>query len=99
MILIGCQQQASLVASEVTQNAAIRISGRLDAAEAERAEYGWLSPQARSRARLLTQGRVLVSQPSVPTALAVELPFPPWATAHREVARAEGVARAVATFA
>ncbi len=99
VILIGCQQQASLVAPEVTQNAAIRISGRLDAAEAERAEYGWLSPQARSRARLLTQGRVLVSQPSVPTALAVELPFPPWATAHREVARAEGVARAVATFA
>ena len=42
---------------------------------------------------------MLVSQPSVPTPLAVELPFPPWATAHREVARAEGVARAVATFA
>jgi DNA helicase HerA-like ATPase len=98
VILVGCQQQASLVAPEVTQNAAIRISGRLDPAEAERAEYGWLSPQARSRARLLTQGRVLVSQPSVPTALAVELPFPPWATAHREVPRAEGAARALAAF-
>ena len=36
VILIGAQQQASLVAPEVTQNAAIRIAGRLDAAEAER---------------------------------------------------------------
>ncbi len=88
VILIGCQQQASLVAPEVTQNAAIRIAGRLDAAEAERGEYGWLTPQARMRARLLRQGRVLVSQPSVPTALAVELPFPPWATTFREVDRA-----------
>ena len=66
VILIGAQQQASLVASEVTQNAAVRISGRLDPAEAERPEYGWLSPQARARARLLMQGRVLLSQPSVP---------------------------------
>ena len=38
VILIGAQQQASLVASEVTQNAAVRISGRLDPAEAERPE-------------------------------------------------------------
>ena len=89
VILIGCQQQASLVAPEVTQNAAIRIAGRLDAAEAERGEYGWLTPQARMRARLLRQGRVLVSQPSVPTALAVELPFPPWATTFREVQRTD----------
>ena len=51
VILIGAQQQASLVASEVTQNAAIRIAGRLDAAEAERAEYGWmLPPRAPARA-------------------------------------------------
>ena len=44
VILVGAQQQASLVASEITQNAAIRIAGRLDAAEAERSEYGWLGP-------------------------------------------------------
>jgi DNA helicase HerA-like ATPase len=98
VILIGCQQQASLVAPEVTQNAAVRISGRLDPAEAERAEYGWLGPAARARARLLTQGRVIVSQPSVPAALPVELPFPPWATAAREVDRAAGARRALATF-
>ncbi|MFN8111009.1 MAG: ATP-binding protein [Thermoleophilia bacterium] len=98
VILIGAQQQASLVAPEVTQNAAIRISGRLDPAEAERSEYGWLSPAARARARLLMQGRVLVSQPSVPAPLAVEIPFPPWATAAGEVAHAERAQDAVARF-
>lgn len=98
VILIGAQQQASLVAPEVTQNAAVRISGRLDPAEAERAEYGWLSPQARQRARLLMQGRVLLSQPSVPAPLAVEIPFPPWATAAGEVSGAERGARALAKF-
>lgn len=76
VILVGAQQQASLVAPEVTQNAAVRISGRLDPAEAERSEYGWLSPAARARARLLMQGRVMVSQPSVPAPLTVEIPVP-----------------------
>jgi uncharacterized protein len=98
VILIGAQQQASLVAGEVTQNAAIRIAGRLDPAEAERSEYGWLTPAARARARLLRQGRVLVSQPSVPTSLAVELPFPPWATNQDEVAHRDGAREAIAAF-
>lgn len=98
VILVGAQQQASLVAPEITQNAAVRISGRLDPAEAERPEYGWLTPAARARARLLMQGRMMVSQPSVPTALAVELPFPPWATREGEVSAAPGAGRAVSTF-
>ena len=98
VILIGCQQQASLVAPEVTQNAAIRIAGRLDPAEAERSEYGWLTPSARLRARLLRQGRVLVSQPSVPTALAVELPFPPWATTADEVDVTSDAKAAISRF-
>ena len=98
VILIGAQQQASLVASEITQNAAIRIAGRLDAAEAERSEYGWLGPAARTRARLLMQGRVLVSQPSVPAPIAVEIPFPPWATTSREVSDPTGAAAAIAEF-
>ena len=98
VILVGAQQQASLVAPEITQNAAVRLSGRLDPAEAERPEYGWLTPAARARARLLMQGRMMVSQPSVPTSLAVELPFPPWATREGEVAADEGAARAVTTF-
>ncbi|MGD9695570.1 MAG: ATP-binding protein [Thermoleophilia bacterium] len=98
VILVGAQQQASLVAPEVTQNAAIRIAGRLDAAEAERSEYGWLGTAARARARLLMQGRVLVSQPSVPAPIAVEVPFPPWATTHGEVSRTAAGEAAIARF-
>jgi DNA helicase HerA-like ATPase len=98
VILIGAQQQASLVAPEVTQNAAVRVSGRLDPAEAERPEYGWLTPAARARARLLMQGRMMVSQPSVPTALAVELPFPPWATREGEVSSESRAASAFAKY-
>jgi DNA helicase HerA-like ATPase len=96
VILIGAQQQASLVASEITQNAAIRIAGRLDAAE--RSEYGWLGPAARARARLLMQGRVLLSQPSVPAPIAVEIPFPPWATTSGEVSRAVLADAAISEF-
>lgn len=98
VILVGAQQQASLVAPEVTQNAAIRISGRLDPAEAERSEYGWLSPAARARARLLMQGRVIVSQPSVPAPLTVEIPFPAWATAIGEAVPARTEGDAVSMF-
>jgi hypothetical protein len=61
-------------------------------------EKSLLSPAARARARLLRQGRVLVSQPSVPTALAVELPFPPWATNQDEVAHRDGAREAIAAF-
>ena len=86
VLLVGAQQSASRVAPEVLENASIRISGRLDAAEAERAEYGWMLPSTRARARLLKPGTMVVSQPAVPVPLVVTFPFPPWATRREEVA-------------
>ena len=86
VLLVGAQQTASRVASEVLENASIRVAGRLDAAEAERAEYGWMLPSTRARARLLKPGTMVVSQPSVPVPLVVTFPFPPWATRKEEVA-------------
>jgi len=86
VLLVGAQQTASKVASEVMENAAIRVSGRLDAAEAERAEYGWMMPSTRARARLLKPGTMVVSQPSIPVPLVVTFPFPPWATRKEEAA-------------
>jgi hypothetical protein len=41
---------------------------------------------------------VLVSQPSVPVPIAVEIPFPPWATTSGEVSRAALAASAIAEF-
>ncbi len=86
VLLVGAQQTASRVAPEVLENAAIRVTGRLDAAEAERAEYGWMLPSTRARARLLKPGTMVLSQPSIPVPLVVEFPFPPWATRKEEVA-------------
>ena len=85
VLLVGAQQSASRVASEVMENAAIRVAGRLDAAEAERSEYGWMLPSTRARARLLKPGTMVLSQPALPVPLVVEFPFPAWATRKEEV--------------
>ena len=44
VILIGAQQTASEVERRILANCAIGVAGRLDAAEAERPEYGFLPP-------------------------------------------------------
>ena len=89
VLLVGAQQTASRVAPEVLENAALRVAGRLDAAEAERAEYGWMLPSTRARARLLKPGTMVISQPSIPVPLVVDFPFPPWATRTEEVAEGD----------
>ena len=61
------------------------VAGRLDAAEAERSEYGWMLPSTRARARLLKPGTMVLSQPAIPVPLVVDFPFPPWATRKEEV--------------
>lgn len=85
VLLVGAQQSASRVAQEVMENAAIRVAGRLDAAEAERSEYGWMLPSTRARARLLKPGTMVVSQPAIPVPIVATFPFPPWATRAEEV--------------
>ncbi len=85
VLLVGAQQTASRVAPEVIENAAIRVAGRLDAAEAQRAEYGWMLPSTRARARLLKPGTMVVSQPAIPVPLVLTFPFPSWATRREEV--------------
>lgn len=83
-ILIGAQQTASEVERRIVANPAFRIVGRLDAAEAERAEYGFLPPTLRQRAAILTSGRMIVSQPDIPTPVPVRFPMPAWATRAEE---------------
>ena len=85
VLLVGAQQTASRVAPEVLENAALRVAGRLDAAEAERPEYGWMLPSTRARARLLKPGTMVLSQPAIPVPLVLTFPFPPWATRQEEV--------------
>jgi uncharacterized protein len=86
VILIGAQQTASEVERRVVANCAIRVVGRLDPAEAERAEYGFLSAAARQRAAILKPGSMLLQQPQIPVPLQIRFPFPSWATRVSEVA-------------
>lgn len=80
VILIGAQQTASEVERRIIANSAIRVVGRLDAAESAREQYGFLPPAQRQRATILKPGTMLLSQPELPVPLVLEFPFPAWAT-------------------
>jgi DNA helicase HerA-like ATPase len=82
--LFGAQQTASEVERRVIANSALRVVGRLDPAEAERAEYGFLGTVGRQRATLIQPGTMIVTQPEIPTPLLLNFPFPAWATNERE---------------
>lgn len=83
--LFGAQQTASEVERRIISNAAMRVVGRLDAAEAERGEYGFLTRVARQRATMLSPGSMIVTQPEIPTPVLLKFPFPSWATRQSEV--------------
>ena len=85
VILIGCQQTASEIERRVVANASYRVVGRLDAAEAERGEYGFLTPVSRRRSVILKPGSMLLQQPEIPMPLLIQFPFPAWATRKDEV--------------
>ena len=101
IILIGAQQTASEVERRIVSNSSIRVVGRLDPAESARPEYGFLPASQRQRATLARPGAMFVSQPELPVPLAVEFPFPAWATRLSEVAPepASGGARTFARLA
>lgn len=85
IILIGAQQTASEVERRIVGNAAVRIVGRLDAAEAERAEYRFMPGSFRGRSTILAPGTMIVHQPDVPSPMMLTFPFPAWATRRKEV--------------
>lgn len=80
VILIGAEQTASQIEGRVVANSSFRVVGRLDTAESQHAEYGFLPTASRARAGILKPGTVIVSQPEIPMPLLVQFPFPAWAT-------------------
>ncbi|MPZ23809.1 MAG: ATP-binding protein [Dehalococcoidia bacterium] len=84
VILIGAEQTASEVERRIIGNSAFRVVGRLDSAEAERAEYGYLPAVTRARAAILKPGSMILQQPHVPIPIQVRFPFPSWATRPEE---------------
>lgn len=95
IILIGAQQTASEVERRVVGQAAIRVVGRLDSAEAERSEYNFLTGSCRKRALFLKSGAMFVQQPEVPAPILVNFPFPAYATRQAEVALPEAEVAAI----
>ena len=85
IVLIGAQQTASEVERRIVSNAAVRVVGRLDAAEAERSEYRFMPASFRLRATILAPGTMIVHQPDVPSPMMLHFPFPAWATRKKEV--------------
>ena len=86
IILIGAQQTASEVERRIVSNSAVKVVGRLDSAEAGRPEYGFLPASQRLRATIAKPGAMFVSQPQIPVPLAIDFPFPAWATRLSECA-------------
>jgi DNA helicase HerA-like ATPase len=84
LILLGAQQTASEVEKRVVSNAAIRVNGRLDAAEASAKEYGYLQGAFRQRALMIRPGTMIVQQPELPSPVLVHVPMPAWATRKSE---------------
>ena len=88
MILIGAEQTASEVERRIIANSAFRVVGRLDTAEAQRSEYGFLPAVTRARASILKPGSMILQQPHIPIPIQVRFPFPSWATRAEEAAGA-----------
>jgi DNA helicase HerA-like ATPase len=87
VLLIGAQQAASAVAPAIIRNAAVKIVGRLDAAEAD--EYRFLTPELRERASRFLPGTMVLAQPLTPVPIPIRLPFPPFATSVEEARAAQ----------
>jgi DNA helicase HerA-like ATPase len=90
MILVGAEQTASEVERRVIANSAFRVVGRLDTAEAQRSEYGFMPAVTRARASILKPGSMILQQPHIPIPIQVRFPFPSWATRADEAAESGG---------
>src|SRR5690349_14436093 len=88
VVLIGAQQTASEVERRILVNSAIKVVGRLDAAEITRPEYGFLPAAQQKRALIAKPGTMFINQPDIPVPLVAEFPFPAWATRPSEAGTA-----------
>lgn len=84
IILLGAQQQASLVSRRVVENAGIRALGKSGSLELSHPLWRFLSESARRKASMLLPEEKLLIQDSFREPLLVKIPFPPWALREAE---------------
>jgi hypothetical protein len=85
VILLGAQQQASLVSSRVIENAGIRAVGRSGTLELSADVWKFLGPSARSQAAQIQADEKLLVQPSFRAPMLAKIPYPPWALKKEDV--------------
>jgi hypothetical protein len=84
IILLGAQQQASMVSKRVVENAGIRALGKSGSLELSHAVWRSLSESARRKASMLLPTEKLLMQDSFREPMLVKIPFPPWALREAE---------------
>lgn len=84
IILLGAQQQASLVKPRVIENAAVRAIGRSGTLELGAEVWKFLGSSARSAAAQLQPDEKLLYQPSFREPMLAMIPFPPFALSEGE---------------
>jgi hypothetical protein len=88
VILLGAQQQASLVSPRVIENAAVRAVGRSGTLELGMEVWRFLGPSARSAAAQLQLDEKLLYQPSFREPMLAKIPCPPFALSEGDAAPA-----------
>lgn len=84
IILLGAQQQASLVSTRVIENAAVRAIGRSGTLELGQDVWKFLGQSARNAAAQLQPEDKLLHQPSFREPMLAMIPFPPFALSEAE---------------
>jgi uncharacterized protein len=91
IILLGAQQQASLVSTRVIENAGIRALGKSGAVELGESVWRFLSDSAKRKAGTLLPSEKLLIQDSFREPMLVKVPFPAWALRGEEAMTAPTV--------
>ena len=92
VILLGAQQQASLVSPRVIENAAIRALGRSGTLELGQDVWKFLGPSPRSSAAQLQPDEKLLYQPSFREPMLAKIAFPPFALSEGDASSAPAMA-------
>ncbi|MBA4190603.1 MAG: ATP-binding protein [Planctomycetaceae bacterium] len=86
VILLGAQQQASLVSPRVIENASIRAVGRSGSLELSAEVWKFLGSSGRSQAAQIQADEKLLVQPSFRAPMLAKIPYPPWALKKEDAA-------------
>jgi hypothetical protein len=84
IILLGAQQQASLVSTRVVENAAIRLLGRTGGHELRSDVHAYLPESLRSYVGALEAPDKVLHTPTIREPMHIRVPRPPWAMRRAE---------------